>query len=420
MASDASIKSFLGIRNAEPAKGYPPGSLADADNVVLDDAGNLHHRFGVGAPVAMAGCTDGFSVDHFGYALIVADGTLYSVWPSGEWRQIQSGLTDEVFQWAQSGQFVAMAGKSDALLIVDGIKALPLRIPAPLVTAVAGSGDLPPGVYQFTAHARHVATGVVGPAIPSLTISTIAPCSFQVYAEIPAGHEVDLFATAPGPGGTVERYIGTTTGAAITYDMTTQLLEPLHDAQIGTYPLPPHVRAVAVHKGSLWGVSWLQDLPGKTEDKSFVYRSEPGRFQMFRTFGDGFSVPGKVLGMASMADGLVIATDKAIYKLGMDEIEANGFSLPVQNRLVSYGAVPGYPMAKDQEGNVLIWTTRGQCIASPGEGIGNLFKDTDGSWKLSVPPGTSVVNGIINHDGLTLSVAFTDGKGEAFNKYTRG
>jgi hypothetical protein len=397
--SVAPVGKFLGLRNADRPERLPYGSLQQADNVFVDNTGTIERRPGYVKVIPMAAGADLFECDHLNYAAYSDSGTIGIIDSDRNKIQLGSGYTEEKYQWAQVEEFIAFAGEMECGMIVGGKEIRPLRIEQPLQPSVStGVGKLPPGEYQITAVYRDIVSGIESGAPYPATINTFSDSSLEISLPVPTGYEADVYVTACND--TVERYFATTLGESVVYNSdATTLGEPLEDAQIGTYPLPYGITAMAFHELSLFVSVWDQ-----ASNTSGVYRSEPGFYHLFRLDENAFGEPGKVLGMASTPEGLVIGTDRSIVVLGADEN---------LTQLANFGVVGDRPMSRNQEGKAIIWTKRGQCVFPPFQ---NMFKD-GAAWKLTVPPGTQVANSFLNFHGLTQAVAITDGIGDAFNPY---
>lgn len=386
---------LLGLRNAVRPERQPFGAMAQADNLVADATGSLERRDGYALALELPSVTDGYPHLSAAYAFVVADGRLLSVSP--DLAVVDLGAAPEGrYQWAQHEDLAAYAGDEDCGLVRSGRVLSPLRIPHPPFFATATTGALPAGTYQVTAVLRHAATGVEGAAPPSASVTVGDKGGIHVAIDVPAGYEADAYITEAD--GTVERYAGS--GASVHY-LAESLGAPLAGAQVNAHPFPYGATALCFHEASLWVA--IHDAASGT---AFLLPSEPYWFQLFRPHEEGFAVPGTVLGMASTAEGLLVATDRAVW------LRDKGDGLQL---LADYGVVPGRPIAKDQDGTAVVWTKRGMCLFPP---FRNLYQAEAGAWKLSVPPGAAASASIVNHNGLALAVALTDGGGEPFAQYS--
>jgi hypothetical protein len=389
------IRQFLGLRNVVRPERQPFGALAEADNVWIDDTGTVERRFGYTQALALSNVTDAYGHKSFRYAIVVANGSMYRIDDALGQILLGSGYTNETYQWAQVEDRIFFTGATEAGMILRGQTILPLRWPDTLSpNATETMGSLPPGQYQFVAVYRHAATGIEGPASPPFVIDTDDDCAFLIQSDPPTGYEADIYVTAADD--TTFRLLGT--GSSIIYNMpATKLGAALDAEQLNADPLPQGVTAIEVHESSLYAV--VYDQPSNT---SYVWPSVPYWYQLFNLDDEGQAVNGRVLGMLSTPQGLLIGSDVGIWLMTPDDNMV---------RLADYGVVPGRPFARNAEGRIAVWTTRGLATITP-EGFQNRF---DG--KLSVAPGSSCSVALVDFDGSKQSIVLTDSGGTAFNPY---
>jgi hypothetical protein len=160
-----------------------------------------------------------------------------------------------------------------------------------------------------------------------------------------------------------------------------------------TYPLtdpisyPPPVGDVICARRSQMVVGvWEPE-----RDRSVLYFSRPDYPHEFRLEKDFVLIPGRITMLSSLAQGLVIGTDRAIF---VDPIDS-----PLQ-RVADYG-VPAGGMAHDDLNRVHFWTERGLCRAFPFENL------TD---KALVPQQREQITaGIFPYQGSTYCVVHQSG-----------
>lgn len=155
-----------------------------------------------------------------------------------------------------------------------------------------------------------------------------------------------------------------------------------------TYPLgdptsypPPNGQVVCSRRSQLVVGVWETE-----KDRSVLYFSRPDYPHEFRLEKDYLLIPGKVTLLASLAQGLVIGTDRAIY---VDPIDS-----PLQ-RVADYGVSLG-AMAHDDLNRVHFWSERGLCRALPFE---NLTDKT-----LVIEQRATVTAGILPWQGSTYAI----------------
>jgi hypothetical protein len=163
---------------------------------------------------------------------------------------------------------------------------------------------------------------------------------------------------------------------------------------VAAYPLsdpisyPPPVGEVICSRRSQMVVSvWEPE-----RDRSVLYFSRPDFPHEFRLEKDFVLVPGRVTMLSSLAQGLVIGTDRAIF---LDPIGS-----PLQ-RVADYG-VPVGAMAHDDLNRVHFWTERGLCRAFPFENMTDKV--------LTVQQREQVTAGVLPYQGSTYVVVHQYGK----------
>jgi hypothetical protein len=153
---------------------------------------------------------------------------------------------------------------------------------------------------------------------------------------------------------------------------------PVGDPQ--SYP-PPVGGILCARRSQLVIGVWEPD-----RDRSVLYFSRPDFPHEFRLTQDFLLLPGQVTLLASVAQGLVMATDRAIFT---DPLDA-----PIQ-RVADYG-VPEGAGAYDDRDFVVFWSARGLCRALPFENL----TDT----RLVVTLREAVTAGILPYQGSTYAV----------------
>lgn len=164
-------------------------------------------------------------------------------------------------------------------------------------------------------------------------------------------------------------------------------------ASTSTYPLtdpvsypPPIGEVICARRSQMVVGVWEPD-----RDRSVLYFSRPDYPHEFRLEKDFILIPGQVTMLASLTQGLVIGTDRAIFT---DPIDS-----PIQ-RVADYG-VPVGAVAHDDLNRVHFWTERGLCRAFPFENL------TDQS--IVVTNRESVTAGILPYQGSTYCVVSQSG-----------
>lgn len=116
-----------------------------------------------------------------------------------------------------------------------------------------------------------------------------------------------------------------------------------------SYP-PPFGEILGVRRSQVVVGAWESD-----RDRSVLYFSRPDYPHEFRLDRDWLIVPGQVTMLASVTQGMVIGTDRAIY---VDLIDS-----PLM-QVAEYG-VPYHGFVYDERDIVWFWSERGLCTALP-------------------------------------------------------
>ncbi|MDQ5909849.1 MAG: hypothetical protein QG599_1944 [Pseudomonadota bacterium] len=152
-----------------------------------------------------------------------------------------------------------------------------------------------------------------------------------------------------------------------------------------SYP-PPVGEVIGARRSQIMVSVWEPE-----RDRSVIYFSRPDFPHEFRLEKDFLLIAGRITLFASLAQGMVIGTDRAIF---VDPIES-----PMQ-RVADYG-VPMGAMAHDDLNRVHFWSERGLCRAWPFENL------TDQA--LAVQQREQVTAGILPYQGSTYAVVHQSG-----------
>lgn len=442
--------TFTGLRNVQRPERLPPGALAEAVNLFVDDTGGLEtlpgftgeaaeggeigevaigSGFVIGTGPAVKGIsgtaalnrntgtigkmvigksfkigwhyrgfTDAWEMDHLKYGFLVFNGGIYRRDASGQTVRVYQGLSDDVLQWASVGNLAFYAGDDDAGWIVDGIQHRPLRLPMPNQPVISiERGPLKAGMYQVTQCFQHVESGLESPLSPSLNVEVPEGVAILVHPEPPEGYRSKVYVTAVNH--TVEKLLGVSDGGVLKY--AGQALGELTDKrQINTYPLP----ALPVAGLAWWEEKLFAAFHDKTTDISTVYFSQRQAYGCFDLEQDAFAVPGEVVQMLGVPEGVLVATDRSIKLV---TVEGHFASI---NPVANYGCKPGRPFGKDQWGDVMVATVRGAAVWN---GSGLVSSHLKHSWDLKDTAHVA----LINIHGVSLGVVLTQDGGDRYNAY---
>lgn len=360
------IDSFLGIRNTSSKRDIPGNSLQDATDVDITDAGAILARSGYIQSSALS--ISSAYTTRAGSTYVVSSGRLYRV--NAGLDLIDLGPTTAThfcdyddFLFTNTGQQIYR----------DEVVDIHVPAPNPPDIVITG-GSRETGRYNIVTTLTN-ANGLESGTSPVVTVELSSPGDILITPHEPIGYRANVYMTEAD--GTV--YFNLYTGHRI---------DPYF---FNENHFPPNATVIEYHESRLY-------VAVPFGEYTTVYYSEPLMYHLFGADDQYFIVPGTVLGMASTAQGLVVATDQNIYAYQDDAL-----SQP----LAAYGAVPGRPMLKLPTGQVLIHTVRGVCSALP------LTEITQ--HKVSLPMGTQCSTALMFSKGIERYIALHNGLGEPFN-----
>jgi hypothetical protein len=394
------LSKFTGLRNQQRPERLAPGSLTACDNVIVDDTSAIETRFGYLFHTSLAGITDAYTMPSERYGYILASGSLYC-WDGQSLRTAATGLTDTKLQFAAVGNTLLYAGKNDAGWVVEGVNWEPLRMPMPpQPTIYPTAGDLEAGQYQITHVWRYLATGMETPAPTSKNVEVPVFGGLLIESNPPNGYAADVYATRRD--GTAEMYLSTSHGGIVGYygpDNLTQ--RTLDDWQTNTYTLPDgEICGLALYSLCLH-VAFYDGGGNRTQ---IVY-SQRGSYQAYRLTKETYAVAGKVRQMQGVDEGVLIATDQAVWLWAEDGTDAGTLT-----NLSRYGCPGDRPMDRDSTGTVAIQTNRGLLTYPPMNDAARL--------KFIPPKAVACSVGIVQQDGLHLALVTADESGTPYTEYS--
>lgn len=393
------IVSFYGERNTAHPERHPLGALKTARNVDIDDTGCLERRAGYALAAEIAGVSGAFAPRHQQYLYLVANGALLRMDAEDRRRELATGLPAGPYFWAEAADAVYLSA-AGYKAVITGSGAAPWAIPEPPQPAVAAvDGDLPAGTYLVATVYRDV-DGRQGPASSYAAVTAATPCALAINAP-PAvdglGRAYSVLVFISGPDAEALHLTLQSRGGASLWNGPLDLRGYVLDREQSDCQPPPLAgEAIAFYEGSLWLA--LHDDPS---DTSVVLRSKPFWPQLFDPSQDGFSVPGRVRGLAESAGGLLVATDRDVWVYAETGVR----------RIANYGVPEGVPITVTPEQVAYLWTYRGLLQWPAGEDLN--LTDTF----VSLPPGSWCSVAMVEQDGGRRAVVLTDGAGMAHNAY---
>ena len=363
------IDNFLGIRNTSPVRSIPDNALSAATDVDLDDVGILTQRNGYNRVVTLTNVTSSYTTrDKAAY--VVANGTLSRVLPDLTLIPI---VASTATAFADFGKVLFT---NDGYKVQDD-KAVDLTPPgygssAPSI--VVASGTWPAGQYSVTYCYRDNATGLEGASSPLTTVTLV-------------DDQMILVDPVPAFAGYTPVVYMTDAGGSVFYDSDGV---QLRDVQILANPMPLGAPAMAIHDSSLWVAS------PQPNGSTVITYSAPFFFHLFDVVKNYIIVPGEVRAMQSLAEGLLIGTDAAIYLYAEKLIP-----------LANYGVPKGRSFIRTPDDKAKIFTHRGVCEAMP---FANLTET-----KALFAPGVQCSTALVDQNGIQKFVALSDGSGVPYN-----
>ncbi|WP_025915525.1 hypothetical protein [Herminiimonas sp. CN] len=389
-ANTAQTKRFLGLNNVSDPLRLKFGWLQKADNLDITDTGALVRRAGyikkIDALLGYAYATVDYS------RLYMMDGdALAQVNADLSRTVLRAGLTRRVMHWTELNDQVFFANGIDSGIIRKDGTVLDWAWPEPdMATLSATTGMLPAGTYQV-ACTFLLPDGRETGAADATAIYLDGTQALQING-IPqvAGLETQVY-LAPADSA-VFQLIGATAQSSLTWDespdqlgvdLTTQFLDPL----------PQGVTYITAWRGQIYAAQYLPE-----SDSTVLWVSEPLGFHLFNLNSGFILVPGRVALLAPHPDGLIVGTAVRIYAYDGDSLK----------QLADYGAVPGWGWARDDDAQILFWSSRGLCSALP---LSNITLR-----QISVDCGVSAGAAIIRSNGAKKYVVALQKGGDNFNQ----
>lgn len=402
------ISRFAGLVNVVPPERLTANQLAVARDVDVDDSGALRTRLGQTQVDASSSHSMWASRD----ICLVAQGVdLKRMTASGALTQVARLAHDGPISYVEANHVVYFTNGVDTGRIVGGVaKRWGIVPPVGQPAAAATVGHLPAGRYAYAMTFLR-SDGLQSGSRTPASIDLASPGGIQftgmeesddpdvvgraIYLSLPNGEEVYLAAVAP-PTGSTFSYMGG--GHDLSYALEPGLVEPAPAGSI-----------CEVHAG----VMYVADGP-------VLWYSEQYAFERFRRANRFIQMPGDISLVASVNDGLYVATeDAAWYLRGKDPLALEA------TQVLSYGAVPGTSvkfdsayLRDDSEGSsdtqsACLWfSPRGVILGLAGGRVKNLTEDN-----FSFPTGQRGAGLFRVQRGYPAYVATLHGDGAAPNAY---
>lgn len=387
VAKPPRITRFKGLNNVADPLNLGIDWLTVADNVAVEPGGGLEVREGYQPTEITDALTSAFATRDE-RRLYVAGSDLLAVHPdlsTTALLELQAGR----MYWCEVNGQVFFNNGSDSGTITEDHEVLPWAWPAPTAPTMRPvSGNLPAGLYR-AACTFSMPDGRETGASYINELELTAPGAIELD-DIP---QVDGWITnvylAPAHSTILQRAFSTQLTATVWNRQPHELGSELRSDNL--LPLPSGCGAIELYDGRMLAARYHP-----AENITAIWRSQPLAFHLFDA-QDIIIIKGHVLAMADAGEALLIGTDTEIHALTGEGVR----------RLADYGLVPGWPIARDKDRRLLLWTARGVCTAMP---FVNLTQD-----RISVPPGLQVGATVINANGQERFIALLHAGGAAFN-----
>lgn len=360
------ITQFAGIHNTVNERDIPDGALQDAVDVDITNAGGVIARSGYQLALTVPISTAYTTLDDVTY--IVSEGYLKRINTDLSLTSIAASIATEFTDYQR--QLFTNDGQG-----VFEEQLFNYVIPAPQEPEIVVTGGTrPAGIYNILTTFIN-ADGLEGGTSPIVTVELDAPGEILITPEQKTGFTNVVYITE--------------VGGEVFYDILTG--KQITPVQINANPFPSRAEKVEYFNSRLY----VSEPMG---DYTVVWRSKPNHFHLYGVDDGYFVIPGRVLDMRMVAEGLIIGTDKAVYSYVDDALF----------ELAKYGVVPGRSIVKLPDGTVRIHTVRGVCSALP---FTPLTEDT-----VSIFMGNYVSTHLMYANGIRKYVALHDAGTTAFNK----
>jgi hypothetical protein len=361
------INNFQGISNTSPARSIPDNALADAVDVIIDDNGVIIQRDGYSQVLSIPITNSYQTID--GTVYIVSNDILYRMNDDLTKKEICPCTATEF------SDFSRFLFTNDGWVVHENTLSN-INIPCPLIEPdlVITGGNKPAGRY-IVVYTYKNNEGVESGTSPMATII------LDQLGDI-------LVSTQDIDGYTANVYMSDADGEVLYRRGTRYPIKPI---LINADRFPANADKIEYHKEQLY-------ISERMGDYSLIWYSVKLHYHLFGRDDKYLIIPGHVEAMASINEGLLIATNAEIYIY-------DGASL---NKLANYGVIAGRSMVKQADGTVLIYTQRGVCLALP-------FTPLTES-KVSLPMGSQCTTVLMYKHGVRSFIALHNYSGSAFNK----
>jgi len=377
------VLAFLGLHNKAQSRRQPKGdngvliSMADCQNVQLNDENGVDSRDGYALVSSTTDVTAAFNIESYQYGYIVDNGILKQVNKDLSVKELGTVSTQHT-EWLEVGTRVFMSTG----YLIDNNVLMPWATPIPVQPDITiGTGFLLAGQYQLTM------TTIMPDGRESGSCEVIA-LNLNDNSGITLSGTESCMVYMTELNGSVFYELGV--GVTVIDSIDQLSIKSINPDRLITQTVPPEVGKIAYYNECLH--CSVYDRP---TNSSAIFFSKPFLFNVFDWFSDVISdIAGEIRLLHGMPDGLLIGTDREILLYNVD----SGLV-----KLAGYGVASGKPLTKDRDGNIFFQSLRGVCTMP--------FKNLTGD-KFTAPMGGECTTAVIDTSGTELFITVTDGIGQ--------
>ena len=377
------VLAFLGLHNLAVSRRQPKGengtliSMADCQNIQLDDEGGVSSRDGNTLAMPTTGITAAFNIESYQYGYIVDNGTLKRV--NKDLSTADLGIVSiQPTEWLEVGTRVFMSTG----YLIDNNALMPWVTPVPVQPdIIIGTGYLAAGQYQ-------------------LTITSISPDGRESGScEVIPLNLADNSGLALVGTQNCMVYI-TPLNGSVFYEVGIGVTVIDSIAQLSSKSINPNLLIMQSVPQGIDKIAYYNEclhcsIYDKPTNSSSIFFSKPFLFNVFDWFSDVISdIAGEIRLLYGMPEGLLIGTDREILLYNVDS---------GTTKLAGYGVASGKPIKRNRDGQIFIQSLRGVCTMP--------FKNLTGD-KYTAPLGGECSTAILDSSGTELFITITDGFGQ--------
>lgn len=356
------------------------GWLVSANNINITETGAIAKREGF--TLQQSGSyASAFNTFDYQRAYFVVGGVIKDF----DGTSIKTLTSTAPMYWCEINYQVFFNNGTDSGVILTDNTLLDWRWAEPVApTVIAVTGSLAPGLYRVLC----TTTLSDGRETGASDIAEIELTDGQALQISGLGANTNVF-IAPS-NSDVFSYAGC--GPMVWNSSPDDLGRDFQNYQLDTLPLGCSV--IQAWKGRMYAAQYFQP-----NNQSAIWYSLPLGYHLFDLNVGFILVPGQVHMLAAHDGVLIIGTGERIYAYDGQKLDP----------ITDYGVLPGKHWDKDDDGRILMWTSRGLCAALP---FANITEK-----QVSVAPGVRAGGCVVRTGGQKRYVAAVQTGGAPFNAY---